>query len=202
TIYRWNQRLRDTGSITLSPDQRKKAGRRPLISPEAEEAMLRFFEQYPMAEQRDLVLFLNRECGVKVDRSTVSRVLKRRGKSIGRNRKGVGAKGGEETAVEEGETTAKSENAPETPLMTEEDQLVAGEPDAEVETGESPEAQTDDRTMQYPVPPVPQQPPVYASQGTQTDTVDCHCGAQPPKRRRRRVQPRLPVLTQHYLQPS
>lgn len=74
TIYHIKENLLTYGS-TYKP-QLKAVGRPSKVADSAKEAIKAFLQEHPEAQQKDVRLFLSKECGVEVHQATISRVMK------------------------------------------------------------------------------------------------------------------------------
>ncbi|KAL8989630.1 MAG: hypothetical protein Q9177_001522 [Variospora cf. flavescens] len=74
TIYHIKENLLNYG--TIYKPQLKAAGRPTKVADSAKEAIQAFLQEHPEAQQKDVRLFLAKECHVEVHQATISRVVK------------------------------------------------------------------------------------------------------------------------------
>ncbi|KAL8963715.1 MAG: hypothetical protein Q9193_000052 [Seirophora villosa] len=74
TIYHIKENLLTYG--TIYRPQLKAAGRPTKVADSAKEAIKAFLNEHPEAQQKDVRLFLAKECNVEVHQATISRVVK------------------------------------------------------------------------------------------------------------------------------
>lgn len=74
TIYHIKENLLTYGT-TYKP-QLKAVGRPTKVADSAKEAIKAFLQEHPEAQQKDVRLFLSKECNVEVHQATISRVMK------------------------------------------------------------------------------------------------------------------------------